>query len=208
MRTVKVLTAGVLTLAIQSALAIESDQLRGEVVDVDADDRTLQIEVTETGSNVIADLGATTSFHIPLDVPIEYQIETVRYSPYSDFSFSDIRSGDTVLLDFDETGQTIINFRNENTDDVLVRERFQNEGVALDDEELEAEAEQFAQNVEDEAEEFGNEVEEEFDNDEQYAMNDDMDRNELPGSASSLPLFALLGLMFAGLAAAVRGFRS
>ena len=179
------------TLFAANVFAIENDRIRGEVLSVDAVDRTLRVKITEVGSDIDAQVGSTQSFVVPADVPIEYEIDRRVYSPNRDFDLSEMRSGDRVLLDFDTTDPNrIVKLRNEETTNVATRDRIRTNGrpsTSSDD--------RMAGNDRDT-----------MPDDNQLASNDrsTRDRSALPDSASSLPLMGLLGVLFAVLALATR----
>ncbi len=186
MKLLTILTCFVLLLAAPAAHGIQSDQIRGEIVAVDASERSLTVKITESGSNIETAEGTTKTYHVPRDVPIEYDIDTRRYSVYDNFDFADIRAGDRVLMDFDllQDTDTVISFRNEETLNVAARDRIRTEGRLVDNDDFN-------------------------ESDQRMAYNDSSNqRSSLPDSASGLPMFALLGLLFAGLAGAVRLTRS
>jgi hypothetical protein len=170
------MTLCMFTLFAANAFAIENDGIRGEVVSFDTANRTMEVRITEVGSDVDARVGSTRSFVIPSDVRIEYEIDRQVYSPYTSYTLNEIRSGDRVLLDFDTTDSTrVVNLRNEQTTNVVIRDRIRNEGTL-------------------------------FDADDRLMASNDrtVDRSALPDSASSLPVFGLLGVLLAMLALGVR----
>ncbi|MDX1461264.1 MAG: hypothetical protein R3348_09440 [Xanthomonadales bacterium] len=191
-----------LALSAGNALAVvQSDQLRGEVLSVNADDRELEIQVLEVGSLLEADEGATATYHIPEDVPIDFDIEQRVYRTPASFDFADIRAGDRVVLDFDAMSNwmEVSRFRNEEPSDPTVRERVIATSETVDSEADTTDGEDTTAGEGDMGSDSASES---------GAGMDDETRTELPASASSLPLFALFGLMFAGLALAVRLTRS
>jgi len=172
-----------------SAFAVQTDQIRGEVVKVDASKRDLTIKIMEVGAKLEAESGTTTTYHVPADVPIEFEIDTVGYRTPSMFDFGDIRSGDNVLLDFDSLSNwtEVSHVSNIEPKDPAVRERIASTGEAIDSESdmNETAAAEEADMSED-------------------AETDLYAYNELPATASALPLVAMFGLVFAGLALALR----
>jgi hypothetical protein len=170
-----------------SALAIEDDRIRGEVLSVNPDTRMLEIEVLEVGTNVEAVEGSTESYYVSDSVNLEFEIEGNVYNPTDHRDLADISTGDTVLLDFRTltSGTEIARIRSEETTNMTVRERI------------------LAENTDDD------DMADDLETDNRYASNDEnYRRSALPDSASALPMLGLMGLMFAILAGAIRLYRS
>lgn len=129
----KLITACLVFVA-TSAFAIEDDQIRGEVLAVDEKQKNIKIEITETGDDVKAKIGATETFMLSEDVDLEVELEDRRYQPYAAFTFADIVAGDTVLLDFDTQAapREVIWIRAEEPKDMKVRERIEKEGRIME----------------------------------------------------------------------------
>lgn len=191
-------------LAAQSAFAvIQEDQISGEVLRVMAGERKVEVAIKEVGEDLKALPGTTETYHIPRSVPIEYEIETVAYRTDPNFTFSDIKPGDKIVLDFDMVSDqtTVRRVRNVETKDTTVRERIRTANLTVEEEpdfdsdvdvDVDAEADldegRFAADVDVDADE------------DEFGYDDD----RLPDSASGLPLYALLGLVFAGMALTLR----
>lgn len=192
MKFASYITALFMTLLTTSALAIQGDRIKGEVLSVDADERTMRIEILEVGANVDATVGTRESYSVPADVPIEFEIDGSIYQPYPEYRFTNIAVGDEVLLDFTNLQRTeIARIRTQETKDLAVRERVRREGRMIE------ESDRMAQN------------EPNMDEGNRLAARDNTNRRSaLPDSASALPGIALLGLLFAVLAVGVRYFRS
>lgn len=167
------------------AFALNDDQVRGEIVSVDADADEIEVRITEAGDNRSVSAGATQTYEIPDDVDIEYDVDGIIYAPYrrADVEIGDLERGDTVLIDFEEIDdadrRAARRVRNENTSNVAVRDRVQREGRQVEDAESQTELAQA---------EFS-------------------DRDRLPDTASLLPLLFVSGLLFAGLAGVFRRVR-
>lgn len=176
----------------QGAFALNSDQVRGEIVSVDTESNRIEVRVIESGAQTTAQEGTVESYVIPPNTPIEYEIDRVVYMPYrtGDFGLDDLAVGDRVLLDFEAVNndRTARKVRNEETRDVAVRERVRREGVAS-----------TAGTRERADDRVGN-------SDPVY-LADAGERSRLPDSASILPSLAITGVMLAGAAGLLRARR-
>lgn len=183
-----------------AAYAIQGDQIRGEITAVDADQRILEVQISEVGYGLEAEVGATESYHVPESVPIEYEIEKTAYRTPGVFDFADIRAGDRVLLDFDDIDNptAVTRIRNQDPQDATIRER-----VLAAGEPVEQSGSQAAADAPAEADP------EMRDSDRWLASNESQgQRSALPESASPIPMLALFGLALAGFAFALRLARS
>lgn len=112
-----------------SALAIEDDEIRGEVLAVDEQQRHVKIEILETGDAVKAKTGSTQTFMVSEAVEIEVELADRRFQPNVEFQFADLAAGDVVLLDFDTQAASgeVIRIRTEQPRDVEMRKRTMDE---------------------------------------------------------------------------------
>lgn len=85
------------------AITLQDHMVRGEVVSVDEAGKNLQVQILETGDKVMADTGEVVTFDIPENVSVEMDINNRLYQPYVAFSFGDLRRGDTVLIEFEDS---------------------------------------------------------------------------------------------------------
>jgi hypothetical protein len=87
------------------AFAIENDELRGKVMDVDPIKRELTVRVLEAGDNVDIETEAVKTFDVP---------HAVRIQPYSSFdvvgTMDDIEKQDEVVLELDSDDPDLLIF--------------------------------------------------------------------------------------------------
>jgi hypothetical protein len=184
-----------------ASFAIESNQVRGEIVEVNPQSREIRLRVTESGENRAAQPGSVTEFYVPRDTSINYDLDRTRYSIYArnEDGLADLKQGDTVLLNFEEVSnrrQAILIIA-ENPRDPLLRDRLRREGrVTARDGTTSAPSGTAASS----SSATGGTMTDRNDRD----MSASVARTELPASASPLPALALAGLVFAGLGATLR----
>lgn len=94
------------TLVLLAAYAhsdVNADQVRGEVIDVDPEYRSLTLRITESGGERPAEPGSVVTYHIPGDANFEMEatVDSVLYRSYQDPTLSQIDKGDAVLIDFE-----------------------------------------------------------------------------------------------------------
>lgn len=108
-----------------SVFAIEDDEIRGEVLAIDEQQRQMKIEILETGDAVKAKVGAAKTFMVSEAVEIEVELEDRRFQPNVAFQFADLSAGDVVLFDFDTqaTPGEVIRIRAEKPRDMQMRKR-------------------------------------------------------------------------------------
>ncbi len=167
--------------------AVQADQLRGEIVSVDSAAATIRVRITESGDERAASVGSLQNFNIPDDTPIEYVIDSSIYARNrrGNADLSDISEGDSVLLKFEDAQgvRQATNLRNERTTNTAVRERIRREGRIVRN------------------------SNENMNSNNTVAAVSTNERSSLPTSASPMPLLALIGMLFAGLATVVRRVR-
>lgn len=173
--SITLLAAVAFSMAAGPLLAIDPDQIRGEVVSADEDSRELRLQVLESGDERAAREGQVETFVIPEDAEIEYQIDRMVYttSRMGDVTLDDLEEGDRVLVEFEEVagrkeGRTV---RAEETANVEARERVRRTGRQVG-------------TVEDD------------DSDQFVAATSGSERSRLPSTASVLPAMALIGAAF------------
>lgn len=154
----------------------EEHEVRGEVVRVIPDQNQLRLRVTEVEDGVAVSAGDVTTFDLSEETEIrtEDYYQSVRRP--GPMTINDLRRGDRVTLHFAEVGGRPIA-------SAIEREEAAEELAAADTaDDMEADA------TEDETEAAALET----------------GRDTLPATATFMPLLALMGLGFAGLAAAIR----
>lgn len=175
-----------------SALAIEEDQVRGEVVSYDEGTRSLRVELTEVGEDLTMQVGATRAWEVPSDVPIEFEVDRRLYRSYVGYDAGDIREGDQVLLSIDpRDSRRVVTLRNERTSDTRARDRVVREGRLIGETEDQARMADARRQG-------------------QGSARSDRGRSQrtsLPDSASLLPAAGLGGLLAAAAAFATRRLR-
>ncbi|TQV66309.1 hypothetical protein FKG94_27340 [Exilibacterium tricleocarpae] len=84
-------------------LALENDQLRGEIIGMDQSRQQLQVRVLEAGDQMASRVDTIETFRLSRDTEIEYELDSYVYGPYfyGEPDFGDLNIGDTVILDFD-----------------------------------------------------------------------------------------------------------
>lgn len=112
------------------AFAIEDDEIRGEVLTVDEQQRHLKIEILETGDAVKAKIGSPQTFMVSEAVEVELELADRRFQPDSEFQFADLATGDVVLLDFDTQAapREVIRIRTERLKDMEMRKQTMGKG--------------------------------------------------------------------------------
>ncbi|MEZ5512618.1 MAG: hypothetical protein R3F58_01955 [Steroidobacteraceae bacterium] len=189
MKYITTLAVGLLAFASQAALAIEANEVRGELVEVKQDQRELVVRVTESGDSRMAKEDQLVTYHVPNGTLIEWDLDGRLYSLYGrdGDELGDLAQGDTLLLKFEQVNNRMqaSKVRNERSTNMAARDKVKREGRVV----VVAAPVPVSAPVE------------------RSANNDMYARNRLPDSASPLPLLALAGLAFAGLGGAIRKFR-
>jgi hypothetical protein len=105
-----ILASAVLLLTVSSAWALENDQLRGEVLAVDVEERTLTLRVMEVGTNVDEPLYTVKTFKVPESAEVEDDFSSEAFPD----TLEDIAEEDIVMIVLDIDDPTIVRgMRNE-----------------------------------------------------------------------------------------------
>lgn len=86
--------------------ALETDQVRGEIVDVDHDAKTVAVRIEETGDAVPARVGQTEVYEIDASTNVEFEFG--EQSVLSDrllSGFEDLEAGQEVVVDYRLLGE-------------------------------------------------------------------------------------------------------
>lgn len=142
MKQVLTTIAMLLAIAMPAVYAIDSDQVRGEVTEVNTDTRQISVRVLESGADQAARVGQIETYDVPPGTNFEYEVDSVLYRLTDTLDLSDLSEGDRLLLDFAEVDQRreATNVRNEETQDMAMRDRAKNEGTPVDDDKIEVPA--------------------------------------------------------------------
>lgn len=131
MRKPAILIAAIFALPI-AALALERNEVRGDIVSTSPQSDELTIRVTDSGDARSAQTGSTQTYSVPEDIEIEYTIGTRVYAPFGPgiVTLDDLEQGDAVLIRFEERNgtRTATNLRNERTSNVQARSRVERQG--------------------------------------------------------------------------------
>ena len=171
------------------AFALNDDQVRGEIVSVDSDSSEIRLRVLESGDDRPARRGTIETYEVPENTPIEYDIDRSIVFAGDELDLNDLSAGDRVVLDFEDLGterRRARGVRNEQAGNTEVRRRVERTGRRVEDR-LDRGADRFV---------GVDAARDDNANDRQYVAS----RNELPDTASALPMMAVFGLAFAGLA--------
>lgn len=100
--------AAVAAMFVSSAVfALERDQIRGELVDVDRDLRSVEVRVLEVGDDVSTRIGRTEVYEIDESTKIEFDVDrpgSFLRTRHLD-GFSDLAVGQEVVMDFRLLGE-------------------------------------------------------------------------------------------------------
>jgi hypothetical protein len=157
------------------AAALEADQVRGEIVEVDPDADTLTLRVAESGDARPERVGEVETYEVTRDTVVRRATVGRSITDPTSVTVADLFAGDEVILAFDE-----VDGRRVARDVPAADERADTAPFETAEQ---TEAAQF------EADERGAAV---------------GTRDRLPATASALPLLALTGLGFAGAALMIR----
>ncbi len=189
------LATAILALTSQSALAIEPNEVRGELVEIKEGTREIVVRVTEAGAQRPAGSSDTVTYSVPSDAEIQFDLDRRTYMLTGDRTgtLTDLNKGDTVLLRFEQMNDRPYarSIRSETTLNANTRQ-----AIAQSGREVAAAARASSANAVPRPESRTMTTT----SGERYASS----TARLPDSASALPLLALLGLGFAGVGGMLR----
>lgn len=165
-----------------SAVAIEANQVRGEITSIDPDANELTLEVSEVGSDSTAREGSTETYAFDDDTTVRMEDpRTSVLGTTGTTTIDDLQEGTRVLLEFEEIDGRLV-ARTIGTDE--------DEGASSDRSVAGTDSDSTAGAGDQDTADI--------------AAMESEGRDELPATASMLPFLALLGVAFAGLAAVLR----
>jgi hypothetical protein len=194
MRYLSTVVIALVAMASNVALAVEANEVRGEIVEVRKDQREVDLRVMESGDDRMARKGQVVTYFVPKGTNIEFDLDgrlMALYGPNGD-EIGDLSTGDTLLLKFEKSANRMQanKVRAERTSNMALQDRVRREGrvvvvpvpvpVPVQGPSRSAGAPAAPRDAE------------------TYAA------NRLPDSSSPWPLLALLGFVFVGAAGVVR----
>lgn len=85
-------------------IALEADQVRGEIVSVSADEETMTLRVQEAGDARHASPGDVTEYRIPPDTEVRMEDPMESVLSQQNLTIDDLEQGTQVLLSFEDVG--------------------------------------------------------------------------------------------------------
>jgi hypothetical protein len=168
------------------ALAIEDNEVRGEIVEVMPDDNRLRLDVTEAGAARSASAGSVETYEFDQDTTIRMEDSQSSVLDSRALSIGDLQTGTRVRLNFEEIdGRRVVrdvNVEQEQASDDVSSVDFGRSDAAS------ADSGRYFEDVEET----------------DMAAMETSERDRLPATASILPLMAIFGAGFAGLGLLLR----
>lgn len=172
------------------ALALEADQVKGEVLSVDPEYRFITLQVEESGDEIAASVGSVQTYYVPESVTPKYEtvVSSVIYSTDEELALKRLAAGDDVTIDFRTVNERFEFEKMTNTEprDPGVRaDATQYDIVIVELEDLTPQT-----------------------SDRQYAASTSgSSRSSLPDTASSMPMLPLFAIAFVIIALGLRAAR-